>query len=37
MENDTTASWMVFLTFFALAAAIAFALFHLLELKDQVL
>jgi hypothetical protein len=34
MEDDKTASWLVIITFLALAAAVLFAVFHLIELKD---
>jgi|GEM_PF-7025690 hypothetical protein len=34
MDDDKTASWLVIITFLALAAAILFAVFHLVELKD---
>jgi predicted membrane channel-forming protein YqfA (hemolysin III family) len=37
MEDDKTASWLVIITFLALATAILFAVFHLIELKDQAL
>jgi len=34
MDDDKTASWLVIITFLALAAAVLFAVFHLIELKD---
>ena len=35
MDDDKTASWLVIITFLALATAIMFAFFELSELKDQ--
>ena len=34
-DNDKTASWLVIITFLALALAIMFAVFELTELRDN--
>jgi hypothetical protein len=37
MEDDKTAGWLVIITFLALALAISFAVFELLQLQEPIL